>query len=378
MAEENDSSQEKSEEPTQKRIEKAREDGNVARSQELNVAMVMIVGVIAFLGFAPMLGADLGETMRQSFSLQRAELFDPNVMLLKLTYAAYRAIRSLAPFFAFLLIATLLGPILMGGWNFSAKALTPNLKKLNPVEGLKKMFSLKSLIELVKATAKVTVVGGVAVWMLYFFQGHIFTLHAEDLKAAIAHSATILAWAVIALVVSLLLIAAIDVPWQLWDYKRKLKMTKQEIKDEHKDTNGKPEVKQRIRQLQHEMAQARMMSDVPNADVVITNPEHYAVALTYNMDGTGAPVVVAKGLDLIAFKIREVAAANDVEIVESPPLARAIYHTTDIDREIPSELYIAVAQVLAYVFQLRSYRRGKGQRPKPLRDVPVPEEMQYD
>jgi flagellar biosynthetic protein FlhB len=240
------------------------------------------------------------------------------------------------------------------------------------------MFSMKALMELLKASAKVTVILGTTIWLLNHYAQPMFRLSDQDVGTAIIESTKISAYALIILSACTLLIAAVDVPLQLYEYNKKLKMSKQEVKDESKDTDGKPEVKGRIRQLQREMAQRRMMADVPNADVIITNPTHYAVALKYNPESMATPILLAKGGDNIALKIREIAKAHDIEIIESPVLARAIFHTTEIDNEIPAGLYLAVAQVLAYVFQLRSYRKGRGQKPKYPTNLNVPRDMYFD
>jgi flagellar biosynthetic protein FlhB len=209
-------------------------------------------------------------------------------------------------------------------------------------------------------------------------KSELAALAFEDLLSATGHAVEILVWVTIVLSTVTILIAVIDVPFQIFDHTEKLKMTLQDVKDEMKDTDGRPEVKGRIRQLQQEMANKRMMSDVPEADVVITNPTHFAIAVKYKPDSMNTPIVVAKGVDAVALKIREVAGANHVEIIESPRLARAIYYTTKIDQEIPAGLYIAVAKILAYVFQLQNFRRGRGDRPTYPRSVVVPKDMIYD
>lgn len=377
MAEEQDSSQEKTEDPTPRRLDKAREDGNVPKSKELNMSLVMVGGVIAMLLFSSSLGQSMLTVGRIGFELRREDLFDGAMMIAKLEAAAQVAAAALAPILAILLLSATLGGILLSGLNFSTKALEPKLSNMDPIKGIKRMFSLNALVEMVKAIAKFLVVAATALFSLWFIGNDLLSLYWSDSVVAIQDAMTLLGWVTIALACSLLFIAAIDVPYQLWDYKKKLKMTMQEIKDEFKETEGKPEVKRKIRELQMAMAQSRMMSAVPEADVVITNPTHFSVALKYDQSGDGAPVVVAKGVDTIAFKIREVATANGVEIVESPALARAIYHTTDIDGEIPNQLYYAVAQVLAYVFQLHNFRARRGKRPKPLGDISVPEDMQF-
>jgi flagellar biosynthetic protein FlhB len=233
-------------------------------------------------------------------------------------------------------------------------------------------------VELLKSIGKIALVGGVAIVMLVHFQTDLLNLAQGRLESSLTHMLAIIGWSVLAVSASLILIAAVDVPYQLFEHKNKLKMTFQEVREEMKDIEGKPEVKGKIRQLQMAAAQRRMMESVPDADVVITNPEHFSVAIKYDVDGGGAPMVVAKGVDFLAIKIREVAKAHDVLILQAPPLARAIYFTTEIDDEIPATLYLAVAQVLAYVFQLRSHKEGAGRRPKPLAEIEVPRDALYD
>jgi len=375
---ENENGQEKTEEATQKRLEKAREEGEVARSKELTTTLLLLAAVWGLI----VLGADLGQAliglMRFNFTLTREAAFNDNVMLMYLSDTAFAAIKSLLPFFAVVIVAALIGPIALGGFLFSSKALVPKFSRMDPLKGIQRMFSLTSLVELIKSIAKVIVVGATAIIMLMLFEADILALARIPLEPAIAQLLHLVSWSVLAVTASMLFIVAIDVPYQLFDHSKKMKMTLQEVKDEMKDSEGKPEVKGRIRQLQREMAQRRMMEAVPDADVIITNPEHFSVALKYDVDGGGAPLLVAKGVDFMAIKIREVAKHHQVIILQSPPLARAIYFTTEIEEEIPSTLYLAVAQVLAYVFQLRAHTDGKGKKPKPLGDIDVPRDVLYD
>src|SRR5690606_7580000 len=262
--------------------------------------------------------------------------------------------------------------------SFSAKLLAPKGERLNPLAGLKRMFSIKALVELLKALAKFLVVLVMALVVLNMRTDDLLALGNQTLPSAIAQSAWILGTSLVLLACALILIAAVDVPFQIWDNKKKTRMTKQEVRDEYKDSEGKPEVKSRVRQLQREMAERRMMGEVPKADVVITNPTHYAVALKYDPVNSGAPVVVAKGADFLAQKIREVAAEHDVIVLESPPLARAVYYSTELEHPIPAGLYLAVAQVLAYVYQIRQYQQGKGQRPGPMPEPPIPDDLRRD
>ena len=267
---------------------------------------------------------------------------------------------------------------MIGGLNFSTQALAYKVKKLDPIKGLKRIFAIRGLVELVKALAKFFIIGLVAVIYLYGQADDYFSLSAEPVKQGIAHTMNLLVWAFLVISTAMVLIAGVDVPFQIWDHKKQLRMTLQEVKDENKDTEGNPEIKSRVRQTQQEMAQRRMMAEVPKADVVITNPEHYSVALKYDQKGNGAPIVIAKGADIIAMQIRTIARENEVMILQAPPLARAIYHTTELDQEIPEGLYLAVAQVLAYVFKLKTATRAQKAKQHKMNDLPIPDDMQYD
>jgi flagellar biosynthetic protein FlhB len=371
-----DSSQEKSEQPTPKRLDKAREEGQTPRSRELTTTALLLGGTIALWIFGTMMIGVMVDIMTASFTLEREAIFDVTRLSIFLTDGMAKGVLSLLPLFGVLVAASIAGPIALGGWLLSAKAMQPKFSRMNPLEGLKRMFSLKSLMELAKALAKVLVILSVAIVLLLSFQDDLLALGNQSLRPALARSLQLSMYAAIILAAATVLIAMVDIPFQMWDHSKKLKMSRQDIKDEMKDSEGKPEVKSRIRQLQREMAQRRMMSSVPEADVVITNPTHFSVALKYDPDTMDTPVLLAKGVDLVAFKIREIAAAHNIEIMESPQLARSIYYTTEIEQEIPGGLYLAVAQVLAYVFQLRNYRQGKGQKPVYPRKVKVPRDMQ--
>lgn len=377
MAEENDNSQEKTEEPTPRRLEKAREDGQTARSKELATMAVLIAGAVGLLVFGAYIGQSLTRVMRDSFVLERRDIFDTTQMSLHLGAAAQEAALALMPLMIILLIAAIAGSIGIGGLLFSGKAIAPKLNRMDPVKGLGRMFSMRSLIELVKAIAKVGLVLTIAIIILNLRTEDLLSIAEEPLLPAMAHVLWTMGWSFFLLACATIVIAAIDVPFQIYDHQKKLRMTKQEVKDEYKDTEGKPEVKGKIRQLQREMAQRRMMQEVPGADVVITNPTHYAVALKYDQKRMAAPVVVAKGADETAFKIMEIAREHKVELLRTPPLTRAVYHNTKLGEEIPDGLYMAIAQVLAYVFQLRQYRRGRGDKPG-MPDFPIPSDLRRD
>lgn len=378
MAEDDDSSQEKTEEASSRKLEKAREEGQVPRSRDLTTTAVLMLAAIGIYMFAEfMFGKIIGLT-RDNFILNRATIYDPNAMIAHLASAIYDGLFSIAPLMILLLIASVLGPIALGGWNYSSKAMEPKLSRMDPLAGLKRMFSVKSLIELLKALGKVLIILGATIWILKFYAQDMFRLVDESIGNAIIHSLEISIFATIALSATTIAIAAIDIPLQIYEYNKKLKMSRQDQKDESKDTDGKPEVKGRIRQLQREMAQRRMMSNVPQADVVITNPEHFSIALKYDPDTMDTPLMIAKGGDHTALKIREIAKAHNIDIIQSPVLARAIFYTTEVDQEIPSGLYLAVAQVLAYVFQLRNFRKGKGEKPVYPRNINIPRDLRYD
>ncbi len=378
MAEEDDSGQEKTEEASARKIEKAREEGQIPRSRDLTTTAVLLLATIGLYIFAGFMADKIIGITRASFVIPRETIFDTNAMIGLLVAAIYDGLFSIAPLMAVLLIASIAGPIALGGFIFSGKAMAPQLSRMNPVAGIKRMFSMNSLIELLKSIAKVALILWATILILQYYAQDMFRMSDEPIGDAIIHSLDISIFATILLSVTTILIAAIDIPIQIYQYNKKLKMSRQDQKDEAKDTDGKPEVKGRIRQLQREMAQRRMMGNVPQADVVITNPEHFSVALRYDPEKMDVPVMLAKGGDHVAMKIREIANAHKIEIIQSPVLARAIFYTTDVDEEIPSGLYLAVAQVLAYVFQLRNFRKGKGDKPMYPRNINVPRDMRYD
>ncbi|CAB5525432.1 Flagellar biosynthetic protein flhB [Pseudomonas putida] len=377
---ESESGQDKTEEPTDKRRRDAREKGEVARSKELNTVAVTLAGAGALLAFGGYLAETLMDLMRMSFSLTRDMVVDESAMGTLLLVSGKMAIWAVQPIVIMLFVISFIAPIVLGGFLFSGSLLQPKFSRMNPLSGIKRMFSLNSLTELLKAFAKFFVILVVALAVLSSDRQALMAIANEPLEQAIIHSVQVVGWSALWMAAGLLLIAAVDVPFQIWQAHNKLKMTKQEVKDEYKDSEGKPEVKQRIRQLQREASQRRMMAAVPDADVIITNPTHYAVALKYDPESGGvAPLLLAKGTDFIALKIREIGVEHQVQILESPALARAIYYSTELEQEIPAGLYLAVAQVLAYVFQIRQYRAGKGKAPEPLKpDLPIPPDLRRD
>lgn len=369
---------EKTEQPTPKRLKDAREKGQVARSRELTTMVVLLASAAAILLIGDNLINDLLKIMRDVFISDRSDLMDIENIPRIFEQALTNTIIALLPFFAIVVCAALLSPMVLSGWSFSAQAMSFKWEKLDPVKGIGKIFSWRSLMELVKALAKFSVVLVVALLLLWHNVDSFLLLGTKDVMQSLHDAGKILGWSFLVLSCAMIIIAAVDVPFQLWDHNRQLKMTRQEVKDEYKETDGSPDMKRRVREVQQEMARRRMMQDVPTADVIITNPTHYAVALRYDQNRMRAPVVVAKGKDLIAQQIRNVALSHEVPILSAPPLSRALYFSTELQQEIPSGLYMAVAQVLAYVYQLRRTRHSNSDESIPMRDIPIPDEFRHD
>jgi len=354
---ESDSSQEKTEEPTPKKLREAQKEGQVPRSKELNSMAIMFLGSLALLSMGPFIISHLTEMMSKGFTLTRAEIMNPAQLISSFESALWIALLGLLPFLLLMTVVALSTPIMLGGWAFNVGSMAFKTDRINPLKGLKRIFSAKGLMELVKALAKFFVVASFAITFMWARSDEFLGLGHEAFLPGLTHAAWLLAYSFMVMSSSLIFIAAIDVPFQLWDHSQKLKMTMQEVRDEMKETEGRPEVKSKVRALQQEMAQRRMMEDVPSADVIITNPTHFAVALKYNPDNMAVPVIVAMGQDHMAFKIREVGSGAGVEIFEAPPLARALFAHGKIGQEIPSQLFYAVAQVLAFIFQLQQARK---------------------
>jgi len=377
MAEEQDSSQEKSQEPTEKRKKEAREKGEVPRSRELTTTVLLLSSSLGLMALFPQFADAFIDIIKFNYTLDRNDLFDPKFMQIHFASSLYHALLALLPFFLITLIAATIGPIMIGGWLFSVKSIAPKASRLNPGAGLKRMFSIRSLVELSKALMKFFLVATVAYLVIESQKGDIFSIDKKTPIDAMIKTLEIIGLSILLISSSMIVVTLIDVPFQIWQNQKKLKMTHQQIKDEYKNTEGKPEVKSRVRQLQHEISQRRMMSDVPEADVIITNPTHFSVALKYNPDAKEkAPSLVAKGSDLVAFKIREVAKAHDVLIITEAPLTRAIFYSTEIGQEIPAGLYVAVAQILAYVYQLRLYKKGEIEKPIPPHKIDIPSDYE--
>lgn len=372
---ENENGQEKTEQPSVKRLREAREQGQVPRSRELTTTMVLLGGGGALMVMGGHLGGGLGAMIEHALVLDRAEAFDPEAVVRATAEAMLSAFELFIPFIAVLLVVVLVTPGLIGGWSLSSKAMIPDLKRLDPVKGLKRLVSLRGLMELAKSIAKIVLIGGSGFLLIRLQFPDLMALGNGQVDSALAAAFYAVGWTFLGMSAVMILVAAVDAPFQLWQHRQQLKMTKQEVKEERKTTEGNPEVKSRVRRVQQEIAMSRMMAEVPGADVVVTNPTHFAVALRYNQDNMRAPRVVAKGADLVAAQIRNIARENDVPLFSAPPLARALYYSTELNQEIPARLYLAVAQVLAYVYQLKASIYGEAAQPEPPSDLDVPDDF---
>lgn len=376
MAEDQSSDQEKTEEPTARRLQKSREEGEVARSRELTTFVLLFGGIIVLWGMSSSLYQEIGGVMEQAFLFERTQIFESGPMLQNILELASHALFSLLPLFTVMVVLALVAPALLGGWVASAKSMQPKLSKLNPVKGLKRVFSAQALAELGKAIAKSVLVGGVLVLFLWQQKTTFMALMHMPVKQALGETVALAAEACLWMVLTLIVVVLFDVPYQLFTHTKKLRMSKEEIKRENKETEGDPYIKGKIRQQQQEMARRRMMSDVPTADVIVTNPSRYAVALKYDEQGNGAPRVVAKGVEQVAAKIREIGDTHKIPRLEAPPLARALYTYVELGREIPGPLYSAVAEVLAWAFQLKRSQQGLTEVPPKPAQISVPDDYE--
>jgi len=375
MAEESDL--EKTEPASERRLEKAREEGNVARSRELTTFVMLGTACAGLWLASESLGSSMSGALRMGLQFDRAAAFDPSYMLARTGLMSMQALGAIGPMFAMMIVAAVVAPMMLGGWLFSTKSVAPNFGKLNPLAGIGRMFSSQSLAELLKALAKSALIGGVAWWVVSRDIGTLMALMAQPAQYALPHAVVLVARHCVLIAATLFLVALIDVPFQLWSYYRKLRMSREDVRQEHKESEGDPHIKAAIRRQQQQMARRRMMSEVPKADIVLTNPTHFAVALKYQEGGMRAPRVVAKGTELVAARIRELAKEHKVAILEAPPLARSLYRHTKLGDEIPAGLYTAVAEVLAWVYQLRRWRAEGGEAPRTPTDLPVPADLQY-
>ncbi len=369
--------QERTEQATPKRLRDVRKKGQVPRSRELTTFVSLMAAGLGILLFGQFLIAGISDTLAQGLTVSHQEALDSSRILVAMRETLVSTLVIVAPLLALIFIAIASSSFALGGWIFNFTLAAPKWERLDMVKGFGRMFSLKSLLELVKTIAKFLLVSSMVALILSQIIGDLLQLPVLPLERAMSFAGSVALWCFFAYSLVLVFIVAMDVPFQLMEHQKKIKMTRQEVKDEFKETEGRPEIKSQVKERQREIAQRRMLSDVPRADVVITNPTHYAVALCYDMEGSGAPRLVAKGQHLIAARIREVAEENDVHIFSAPPLARALYATTEIGQEIPAKLFVAVAQVLAYVFQLRDMSRSPKSRASIRRPtkLPVPEEF---
>ena len=370
------SNAEKTEPASAKRLRDARKNGDIPRSREVSTFTVLMTAGASLWMLGGGVINKLSSTLERGLSLNRDQIYNPNLLIERVAVDIGGVILACLPLAIAIMLVGVASPLLIGGWNFTAKSFMPNFGKMNPLNGLGNMISTNSLIELLKAVAKALLVGAVAWYVLMSEKDAVIGLALEPLGTATGHLTSLLVKAFMIMVGSLGAIAVLDGPYQKWHYANKLKMTRQEVIQESKESEGNPQIKGKIRQLQREMARKRMMSNVPTADVVVTNPTHFAVALKYADGQKGAPRVVAKGTDEVAARIREIAKENKVALLEAPALARALYKHADIDDEIPEALYSAVAEVLAYVYQLRAYTKGSSEHyPDRPDKLPVPPEM---
>ena len=373
---ENADGAERSEEPTGKRLQKARSEGQIARSKELPAAAELVVMLALFVFFGGWFFFQLADLFGAGFVLDKRTLDSPNLLPVMLAKEAFYMFLIFVPFFAVSIVVAIASSTATGGFNFTWKGLEPKFNKLNPITGMKRFISLNALVELSKALLKFGLVASTLYFTIALQIDDFMMLGSMPLKPALVKSGELIAISSLIVAASLIIIALIDVPYQKHSYNEKMKMTKQEVKEEMKDMEGNPQVKRKIRQRQMEMAAGRMLEKVKDADVVVTNPEHFSVALAYDPNSDGAPIVVAMGVDHLAFRIREEAKNHGVTIFPAPPLARALYYTSEVDQPIHHDLYIAVAQVIAYVFNLNSTNSDGSLPAKP--DPSVPESMKFD
>lgn len=372
MAEQNDG-QERNEQPTQKRLLDAREKGQIARSRELTTMLVLLGGALTLYASAGHVMQGLGTIMETNFTFRHADIHNHYLVQQRFTAHIVDALYALAPILVMATLLALFAPLTLGGWSLSGKALAPKLERIDPIKGLKRVFGPKGLMELFKALIKFALILGFSIVALRIEQDTVLGLSRGDVHTGLALSANVLLFSFLIASLATVVVALFDVPFQLWQHDKQLRMSRQEIKDELKETDGSPELKGRIRGMQQEVARRRMMEEIPNADVVVTNPEHFAVALRFDPATMRAPVVLAKGADEVAANIRAAAQMHKITIMSAPPLARAIFYTTRIGHEIPAGLYVAVARILAYVFQVRD---GAREVEKPT-DLPIPSELRY-
>lgn len=370
-----DSDLERTEDPSPRRLEEARGKGQIARSQELVTFSVLMSAVVGMMTLGSGIFAALKKVMTDNLRFDRATLGDMDQLLKHLSQGAIDALTAMLPFMGATVVAAIAASIVLSGWLFTLDAVAPKFDKLNPINGLTRIFSVRSLVEAFKAILKSGLIGGVAVATIWAQKEEVLQLIAMAPFQSLAYLFELVKFTMLMVVGSMAIIVMIDVPFQLWDYKRNLRMTKEEVKQEAKESEGDPQVKAKIRQLQMQAARQRMMSEIPKANVIVTNPTHYAVALQYDEKKMQAPRIVAKGAFLLAERIIEIGKESKVPVLRTPPLARALYHHAELGEDIPTALYTAVAEVLAYIMQLENFRRYGGHEPNLAASLPVPAEL---
>jgi flagellar biosynthetic protein FlhB len=378
MAKENQDGQEKTEDPTGKRLSDMKKKGQVPRSQELKVMVTTMIGVVAIFILGGHFARGFSAIYEDSFQLTKADTETPQAIFIHLSQAYDDTFWLLLPYFIVMILAAFFGNILIGGFVLTKEKLKFKASNMSPLKGLKRMFGTEGLVNLLKSVLKAVLVGGATTMLMMAYLADFIHLAEIDVDAAMSKMLNMIGWFAMLVTSTLIIVALIDVPYQLYKHKSESKMTKQEVKDERKQTEGSDETKRRVRQVQFQRAQQRMMQAVPDADVIITNPTHFAVALKYDEENMGAPIVIAKGADQIAMHIRDIGKHHQVTIVEAPMLARAIYFTTDIDHPIPAGLYLAVARLLAYVYQLQASPFERRNDDKVRHQWDVPDEMRFD
>ena len=358
-----------------RKLQKAREEGNVPRSQDFGHFAAMTIGGLVLVAAAPSAMGWLKDLLATALRFDALALSSTSVMTEQLSLLTVKLVLVVIPMGLIMVATAVLGSFLIGGWNFTWKALSPKFEKISPLSGIVRMFSKQQFITAVKASVLALLLGVIGMFYLMQHLDAFVNTLAMPLPAAMAHVGSTVLGGLLFLVLLLAMFALVDAPLQRYLHANRLKMSHQEVKKEHKELEGNAEVKGRMRQLAREMSQRRMMAAVPTADLVVMNPTHYAVALKYDEAKMGAPRVVAKGADLLAMAIREAAKGAQVPVLQAPMLARALYAHAEIDREIPAALFAAVAQVLAYVYQLRAALKGQGALPGDLPELNVPPEL---
>ncbi|KJG02314.1 flagellar biosynthesis protein FlhB [Photobacterium angustum] len=371
------SAQDKTEKATPQKIRKAREQGQIPRAKDFTAATIFTAVVVFFYFQIDAIWQALNGVFQLNMTISHDDLRSPWLAIEALGTSLAIIIQLLLPLFALIFITAIASSLLLGGWLFYPAGVLPKLSKIDPIAGIKRMFSTRSLVELLKSTLKVCVIFLLLYLYLEANLSRLLGMQNLPLKQGVSLILTILFHGILLMGVALLLFGLIDIPYQKWEHAKELKMTKQELKEEFKSNEGNPEIKQRIRQIQQQFARRKIDTAVPKADVVIVNPTHYAVAIKYDTTLSEAPFVVAKGIDEAAMHIQTIAKQHDVEILHSPPLTRAIYHSTQIEQAIPSQLYVAVAHILTYVLQLKAFRQGKGNQPQTLPNFVIPKHLQH-